>query len=201
MKKEINHSRLDEVLKLLIIRETKPSSKPDSLNVESELIFSSNPQVAMSITAKSRLIEKLNESLQDQSLGEIIKSHAECHHITLEEICNVSGLAESVVNTIGNDRIFPNCIPINSIKRIFENLQIGLEQGEIAIRKTFKSLMNEIENKRNQHSGVLPSFRKNHPDDPFNLESDQIGSGANNLYRNEIALNKYLDRLKELLQN
>ncbi len=200
MEKDIYYSRLNKVLKTLALKENKQGKNIDNLEYEAQLVFSSEQKVEMPQKSQKELFRTLHRSLKDGSLGKLVRGQSEKHEITVGDLSEETGLAEDIIENIIADNIFPNSIPIHSLKKLFRKLHIGFQEGEVAIRRTFDILMQEVNNAKFQLSGIQPSFRRGAPEEQLKYESGYAGGRANNLYRNTSALNKYIDRLEVLLK-
>ncbi len=193
MDKELNN-KFDNFLRIYSLKKNN-----EQLNqIESDMVFLSAQEVEMPENLKEELIDKLYEVIKINSLGELIVDKVNERNILNTELASVSGLTEDIISGIRNDTIFPNSVPIKSLKKLLIWLGLEFEQTENAIRKTFKILMNEIGSSDSYHIGIQPSYRRQNNSGLIKERDKYSDSRASKLYRNEGALEKYINRLGEL---
>ena len=197
MKKELNKN-IDNFLRVYSIKESTKSDNLRFEELESNIVFTAEPKLEMSVALKEKLTNKLYEAIQINSLGKLVEKSINERGATNPQLIEISGLTEDIINGIKEDALFPNSIPIKSLKKLLRWLELEFEQTEKAIRKTFKILMAEIGNNQDYRFEVKPTFRRQNNSEQISERERYSDSRASKLYRNEIALDKYIKRLGEL---
>jgi len=197
MEKELN-KKIDNFLRIYSIKGSEKSSNLKLEEIESNILFSTTPKIEMPEALRDKLTNKLYEAIQINSLGELVENRINERSISNAQLVEVSGLTEDIINGIKEDALFPNSVPIKSLKKLLRWLELEFEQTEKAIRKTFKILMEEIDSTNSYQFKISPTFRRQNNQEQVSERERYSDSRVSKLYRNENALNKYINRLGEL---
>jgi len=147
---------------------------------------------------EKNLMEKLLGVLVNMSLGQLIQKRMEESAVSEESLAEISHLSVDMIKEIAEDKIYANNIPVVILKDLLKGLKISFEKAERAIHKTFDILQQQNLEKSN-FSAFNPSFRKS-----VYISKDIISDIApktdgKELFENKLAMEKYLNRLSELL--
>ncbi len=182
---------IDEVLRLIYLESTG-NNQSDANKILSFDYLTEIPE-----SKKKFILENLFQSLSIPTFGELLKSEISINNFTLIDLSTQTNLSEDVLNELILDNKLTNSFPVNYIKKILKTLKISFEKAEKSILKTF-----QVINKNNSENLIsielLPAFRKDYHSVRKNSTfSNDISSRE--LFENEEALRKYLNRLKELI--
>ena len=191
-----NIDSIDEALRIIYLESAK-----EDLDSEKEMEFILSETVeAMDKTMYNQMIDRLTFLISEPSLGALLWQSMEAHTIDDEALSSHSNLPLTVINDLKSDKIYSNNIPITFLKRLLEKLNIPFKTAESAIRKTFEILQNQASFSSSGNWGFSPAFRKGiHTSREALVKSNARNSGRE-LYENKEALDKYLDRLSELMK-
>jgi|GEM_PF-2913657 len=185
---------LDEALRILWI-ESIPNSNEETSSRELRLILSDNDGPDMDAQKQLELINRLFETVKSVSLGELIDNALATKNISSVELADESGLDVSSVEELKEDSIYPNNIPVILLQKLLEKLNISFDTVEKAIWKTYEMLRKKY-------------FIEPGPGYVFARKGrNEIREGLINkkttgreLYENKDALEKYLSKLKDLME-
>lgn len=186
--------KLDEALRLLLL----DMEEPEMTGVSGiAAILQGKPVHLMTEERESELFSRLEVVLEQISLGVMLKDAMRTHHVSQEALSAETSLPAHVLGELLEDQIYPNNVPIMLFRELLNQLHITFTAAESAILTTFRKLQDQVREPVYQVSS--PIYRKRH----FLTKGAQAGSApkrdGKELYENREALDKYLDRLKELL--
>ncbi|SMC54005.1 hypothetical protein [Pedobacter nyackensis] len=169
-----------------------------ALDMESVIVFEQPIETELAENKMENLMQALQLAISKDSLGSLVDHALQQSDLTTEEIKSVTGLTESVLDSVKNDLTFTNSIPVKSLVKLLKMLDLPLDKVKLAIEQTFEKLSTESKMFLSIPSGMQPSFRKGarrsaYPGEVTNLRSDE-----SYLYQNREALDKYTKRLTEL---
>lgn len=189
---------LDEALRLLVLENA--DELEFNQTVKGMVFMEENIEVEMSAVGKEKLISSLTSLLTSPSFGDIIKAQMEKVQLDATRLSQETQLPETLIEELTMDRFYVNNVPIKFFKRLLNTLQITFESAESAVRKTFTMLQSQ---QNDYAASVLlrPSFRKS-----LMVSSDEVtdmmtSNKGKELFENKEALDKYLQRLNELMQD
>ncbi len=110
-----------------------------------------------------------------------------------------TGMPVSLQQSILEDMVFPNSIPIKSLVRLLKYLNIPVKKAIQSIEKTYQILTTEKKMFNSVPGEILPSFRHGqYSGDDYGLYNAPEAKISSYLYQNKEALEKYINRLEEL---
>ena len=116
-------------------------------------------------------------------------------------VAHESELPIEVIQDLKGDLVYTNNIPINLFRKLLSILNISFASAESAVRKTFEILQHQVSGRTNSYSGFNPTYRKGHLTSKEELLKNNSRSDGKELFENKEALDKYLLRLNELMNN
>jgi len=188
---------LDEALRLLVLENADELEFNQA--VKGMVFMEENVEAEMSAVGKEKLISGLTSLLTSPSFGDIIKTQMRKVQLDAARLSQETQLPETLIEELTMDRFYVNNVPIKFFKTLLNTLQITFESAESAVRKTFTMLQSQQDD---YSASVLlkPSFRKS-----LMVSSDEVSdmitsNKGKELFENKEALDKYLLRLNELMQ-
>jgi hypothetical protein len=146
---------------------------------------------------KELMMDRLAAVMKQLSFGELIQSAMQEQQVTKTMILERTGVSSTVIEALGNDAVYPNNVPIQVLKKLVMELRLSYRSVKEAVLKTFNLLQQQAAWK--DLSGAAPAFRKGH----HLFREGQTGNASdgdgNELFENKEALDKYLHRLEELM--
>lgn len=192
-----NIDGFDEMLRLLYLEQIK-GMEPDQLQQELSRVLTSK-EVAMSPENEQVLMTRLVTLMQQPSFGQLIQLVVKETNIEDKLLVEKTGMTPVLINELRNDAIYPNNVPIQLFKKLVMALGLPYATVKAAVLKTFGQLKHQVGLNDASAFGFAPAFRKGHEQmSQGSARKDSISDG-NELFENEEALNKYLNRLEELM--
>ncbi|GAB2972367.1 hypothetical protein [Mucilaginibacter agri] len=187
----------DEALRIYYLESAKEASDPIAEREISHILLL-QPSETLSLDHEKSLMERLRGVLVNMSLGQLIQDKMQQAAISEESLAETSNLPVDMVKEITEDKIYANNIPVVILKDLLKVLKISFEKAERAIHKTYDILQQQNLEKSN-FSAFNPSFRKS-----VYISKDMISDIApktdgKELFENKLAMEKYLNRLRQLL--
>jgi hypothetical protein len=106
-------------------------------------------------------------------------------------------VSSTVIEALCNDAVYPNNVPIQALKKLVMELRLSFLLVKEAVLKTFSLLQQQAALK--DLSGAAPAFRKGHHLFRDGQAANRSDGDGNELFENKEALDKYLNRLGELM--
>ena len=191
---------LDETLRVIFLESAKDVNISAS-DKEMKLILFSSPNVLMTEDKKALLMQKLNALIASLSFGQLLQQAILNMNINDDAVAEKSNIPLSVIHDLRNDAIYTNNVPIVLFKNLLSVLNLSFTSVEAAIRKTFEVLQSQVAAKHNNLSGFSPAFRKGYYTSRETFSKNSPKSDGKELFENKEALEKYLTRLKELMNS
>lgn len=194
-----NHiDMLDETLKIYFLESAKTDETV--LHQELSVILSNDKLVEMSNAMRLKLMSRLKDVLQQVSFGQLITEAIQKNNIEAEALAEQTGLPVPVLNELQADTVFTNNVPIVFLKKLLHSLNISYQVAEQAIRNTFELLQHRIPSSAS-FNGVTPAFKKGNLSSRESFIKNMPKTSGKELFQNEEALNRYLNRLNELMNS
>ena len=195
MDKENKIDRFDEIMRMIYLDQIK-SMDTDQLQHELFMVQNGN-RGDVAPGDKERTITRLAATMEQLSFGQLMQETMRQQSVAEQLLVENSGLTQAVVQDLKRDGIYPNNVPIQLFKKLVMTLKLSYANVKAAALKTVGLLKQQAV--VNDVSGYTPAFRKGHEE----LSSGQLrkshDSDGKELFENEEALNKYLNRLEELM--
>jgi hypothetical protein len=192
-----NIDRFDELLRLVYLEQVK-NMDADQMQQQLSRVLDSKT-LSISSANEDSIMTRLIALMQQPSFGQLIQRAMKESNVEDKVLVEKTGMTPTLINGLKNDAIYPNNVPIQLFKQLIMTLHLPYMTVKGAVLKTFGQLKNQIGLNEATAFGFVPAFRKAH--EQINHESvrgDSISDG-NELFENEEALNKYLNRLEELM--
>lgn len=189
--------RLDEIMRMIYLDQIG-TMEADELQQELSKLQEGNKEIVASAN-KELMLKRLDMVMQQLSFGELIEAAMQKQQMAEAMLVEKTGLSSPVMEELRHDAVYPNNVPIQLLKNLAIALKLPYALVRAAVLKTFGLLRQQDALK--DFMGYTPAFRKGHQS--FNsggLQKDHDGDGKE-LYENEEALNKYLNRLEELMSD
>jgi len=194
-----NIDRLDEVLRLIYFDQVR-NMNAEQLQQELYKVLESNHETVSSVKEQV-IISGLTALMRQPTFGQLIERVMTEQNIGEELLTEKTGLGQRLINELRKDCIYPNNIPIQVFKKLVLALELPYNLIKSTVLKTYEQLKHQaLLNDATAH-GFAPTFRKGYEQlnsGAVNADNDNDG---NELFENEEALNKYLNRLEELMTN
>jgi hypothetical protein len=188
---------MDEALKVIFFNRA-PNFSDELIERELTIMKVSSDVIEMSSEKVSAMMNGLKSSLTTKSLGQIVTEKLDSLNIGLEQLSKESSLSIEVLQVLQKDEIYTNNIPIVLLKGLLFKLQVTFKDAEKSILKTFQILEGRIGNYKDD-SVAIQSFRKGMYQSKEAMGTLARKTEGKELFENQSALDKYLDRLKELM--
>ena len=188
--------RLDEMLRLSFLA----SAQTDTLsNAEQyfQRILAIDPLDDMPASKKNDMLNRLQQVLAGASLGQLVQEGMVRTGITGASLAGQTGLPLTLLEDIQQDRIYTNNVPIILFKRLLKLLGISFSSANQAIRRSFELLQGQTST--GFQTGVSPSFKKGSFISKEAVTRNAPASDGKELFQNEEALSRYINRLEELM--
>jgi hypothetical protein len=102
-----------------------------------------------------------------------------------------------MIKDLQRDSIYPNNVPVVLFRKLLAALKISFQSAERAIRQTFEQLQSQ--SGVVFQAGLSPAFKKGNFASRESLYKSAPPSDGKELFQNEEALNRYLNKLSELM--
>ena len=187
---------LDETLKILFLE----SGKAEDVQAQKEMamILSNENPIEMPDSMHHKLMNQLNSVLVQLSLGQLIKDAIQKNNIDKSLLGEQIGLPLPVLKELEEDTVFTNNVPILLLRKLLAGLNISFKTAEQAIRRTFDLLQSRTTSAAS-FSGITPAFKKGGFSSRESYIRNMPKNSGKELFQNEEALNRYLNRLHELM--
>ena len=156
-------------------------------------VLSSNYDVQIDSNKRTKVLNRLIELAEKPTFGSLLSQIAVA---SVQNVAKNVGISEDQLEKIYRDEILINRIPIARLKVFLETLQLKFEKAKEAIIRTSEILSTQSKAvSLDQKMGV--AFRKKMSD-----STGSISWGSDfksDLFDNKEALNKYLNKLNELM--
>ena len=146
---------------------------------------------------KERTITKLAVMMHQLSFGQLLQEAMQQQNIAEPMLVENTGLTPFVIDELKSDGVYPNNVPIQLFKKLIMTLKLSYSNVKAAVLKTVSLLKQQAV--VSDVSGYTPAFRKVHEQFSRNQIRKSHDSDGKELFENEEALNKYLNRLEELM--
>lgn len=194
-----NHiDMLDETLKIFFLESAKTDET--ALHQELSVILSNDNPVEMPDAMRLKLMSRLKDVLLQVSFGQLITEALERNNIEADNLSELTGLPVPVLKELQADTVFTNNVPIVFLKKLLHSLNISYQAAEKAIRNTFELLQHRIPSAAS-FNGVTPAFKKGSLSSRESFIKNMPKTSGKELFQNEEALNRYLNRLNELMNS
>jgi hypothetical protein len=146
---------------------------------------------------KQHMVARLQGVLMSASFGQLLTEAMADNSIQNEALEQQTGIPATMIKELQEDAIYPNNVPVVLFRRLLTALKISFKSAERAIRQTFEMLQSR--SAAPLEVGLLPAFKKG------NLASRELfyksapPCDGKELFQNEEALNRYLNKLDELM--
>lgn len=188
---------IDEALKLVYLQDNRFDDTND-ISLELNRIVECSYSIEMSSDKKTQMVNSLYVRFAVDSLGVLITKSLENEKINVDEASTESNLPVATIEQLQSDSILANSIPIVSFRTLLKKLQIPFDKAEQAIIKTFNILKNDVAFSPSALNSSHLAYRSRYSKEVAGTSSKTSKSDSQLLFKNEEALNKYLDRLREL---
>lgn len=196
---EKNHiDMLDETLKIFFLESAKTDET--ALHQELSVILSNNQLVEMSYAMRLKLMNRLKDVLQQVSFGQLITEAIQKSNIEPDHLAELTGLPVPVLKELQTDAVFTNNVPIVFLKKLLHSLNISYGVAEHAIRNTFELLRHRMPSSAS-YNGMTPTFKKGNLSSRESFIKNMPKTSGKELFQNEEALSRYLNRLNELMNS
>ncbi len=192
MDRNERYDMIDEGLRIYFLHESKDTyCLPAFKNI-------TNKEYSVNIDEKRKesTLDKLFEYSQNPSFGNLL-SKVSLEEEKYDSIVQKAGLSKELFETIRNDEVLPNRVPIVRLKNLLLELGIQFQDARNAILKTANLLKSKGEIfGYSQVSGSV-AFRKK-GSDRRNIPVDS--KFKSDLFDNQDALDRYLDQLGNVMK-
>ncbi len=192
---------LDEALKLYFLESAHTGET--ALHPELPSILAGEPVVVMSEAMRIKLIDELQDVLQQSSFGQLITHAIDEQKIDKVSLAEETGLPQTLLMELQRDEVFTNNVPIIFFKKLLETLNISFQIADKAIRNTYELLQHRVSSTAS-YEAVAPAFKKGGSlpsRESFLKNRSKTSTGGKELFQNKEALDRYLNRLDELMKN
>jgi len=194
-----NHTDiLDEVLKLYFLESAYAGEM--ALHPELPSILEGEPVAIMPKTMRLKLMGGLKELLKQMSFGQLLTHAIADQKVSAVSLAEETGLPESVLAELRQDEVFANNVPIIFLKKLLKTLNISFQVADKAIRNTYELLQHRVFSVAS-YEAVTPAFKKGGslPSRESFIKNKPKTSTGKELFQNKEALDRYLNRLDELM--
>ncbi len=187
--------RFDEIMRTIFLDQVKSMEveqlQQELLNVQSGNSSNVPPDY------KERTMIRLTAMMRQLSFGQLLQEAMQQQNVAEPLLVEQSGLTPSVIDELRSDGIYPNNVPIQLLKKLVMALKLPFSNVKAATLKTVSLLKQQAI--VSDVSGYRPAFRKGYEQISSNQIRKSHDSDGKELFENEEAVNKYLNRLEELM--
>lgn len=194
-----NHTDiLDEALKLYFLESAHAGEM--ALHPELPSIFEGKPVAIMPKLMQKKMMGGLGEVLKQVSFGQLLTHAIADQEVSAVSLAEETGLPESVLAKLRQDEVFANNVPIIFLKKLLKKLNISYQVADKAIRNTYEFLQYRVSSVAS-YEAVTPAFKKGGtlPSGESFIKNKSKTSTGKDLFQNKEALDRYLNRLNELM--
>lgn len=189
--------RFDEILRLIYLDQIKFM---DADQIQQELSNVLGNSKGTILPEKEQvMLSRLAALMQQPSFGQLIEQAMQEHSIEEKLLAEKTGLAPTMIDSLRKDAMYPNNVPIQLFKKLVMSLELSYTIVRTAVLKTFGQLKHQVILNEATAFGFAPAFRKGHEQISSGQARKDNDTDGNELFENEDALNKYLNRLEELM--
>ncbi len=188
---------IQEALRIIYLED----AKEHLVSAEKQMSFLLSSQTQMKDDKKELLFEKLNDVMCSLTFGQLLQHRIQQLGISETLIAEKADLPVTVIKELQKDAIYTNNVPIVFLKKLLVQLNLSFASAERAIHKTFDSLQSQVMMKTTSCSGFSPAFRKGNDTSRQLITDSRMKIDGKELFENREALNKYLARLDNLMNN
>lgn len=188
MKQTLNP--IEEAIRLLNFAPS--DDKLDSLIYE---VMSTEYESAFPLVKEQEMLQRLNVAAH-QTLGAILQSALSKDHINVAQLANEIALPERVFNELLADSIAITNVPIMLFKKLILLLKVPFDDVQEAVWHTTRNLQFRL-SLVDSLSSV--AFNRKPATTPFGLQAET--QARHGLFENDEAIELYLKRLEELLND
>lgn len=187
--------RFDEIMRTIYLDQVKSMGAEQLQQALFKVQSGNNGDVTPDY--KERTITLLAAMMHQLSFGQLLQEAMQQQNITEPLLVGNTGLTLFVIDELKSDGIYPNNVPIQLFKKLVMTLKLSYSNVKAAALKTVSLLKQQAV--VSDVSGHLPTFRKGYEQFSSNQIRKSHDSDGKELFENEEALNKYLNRLEELM--
>lgn len=188
---------MDEALRILVLER---ASNAEHVDQEMSMILSNDSLLDMPSAKKEMLFAALNDIVTTPSLGQVIQEKLQQMNITSAQLSDTVKLPVQVIDRLTSDDLYTNNVPIVLFKNLLNYLNIKFSAAEKCIRKTFELLQSKVFN-HDANIALTPAFRNSLYTSKSITVPSQRATDGKELFENSEAMEKYLNRLRELLND
>ena len=190
---------IDEALRILYLEQPEQDEQDILFHDPMHQLHKLPIGAKLSKKKKELLFNKLLQRVEMvPTLGLVLKEHIQKTKCDLAELSNEIKFPLERLNSLVEDLLLPNSVPVRLMKKLLVRLNIPFELVEKAILNTFRVLLENHSEARSEK--LLPvSYRKTSTSISSELRSTS-DAGQRALFENEEALRRYLGRLGELFK-
>lgn len=193
-----NIDPVDEALRLIYLDTAKDADTGASSSKLNEIL---EGEYSIKISSEKRdiLLANIAKTASILSFGELLNNTMVTNNKEGQFIAEEVKLPLSVVEQLKADAVYTNNIPVMLLMKLLQYLNIPFQQAEKAILKTFDLINSQGMIEKMSFHGNQLSYRKGYHSSRESITwagKDMVGK---DLFENKEALNKYLSRLKELM--
>ncbi|PUZ30547.1 hypothetical protein GA0116948_101598 [Chitinophaga costaii] len=188
---------LDEALRILALERAGNTEHADQ---EMSLILSNDSLLDMPPAKEEMLFVALNGIVTTPSLGQVIQEKLQQLNMTSAELSDIVKLPVQTVDKLVSDDLYTNNVPIVLFKNLLNYLNIKFAAAEKCIHKTFELLQSKVFN-HDVNIALAPAFRSSLYTPKSIAVPSQRATDGKELFENSEAMEKYLNRLRELLND
>jgi hypothetical protein len=186
---------INEAIKIVYLEHADLLNDEDTdkeiAKIKSELVVGK-----LSAEKEGLLFSMLTELIMTESLGQMIARQMNELKINQQELAKNTLLPTDVINALISDEIYTNNVPILLFKKLAEQLHLKFTVIEQSIKKTLQLLGDRAQVK---DLSLQPAFRKGFYLSRGSSTLSNTKTDGKELYENSESMEKYLNRLKELL--
>jgi hypothetical protein len=147
---------------------------------------------------KQNLMARLQGVLMSASFGQLLTKAITDNGIQAEALEQQTGVPAAMIKDLQGDAIYPNNVPVVLFRRLLTALEISFKSAERAIRQTFEMLQSHSDTAF--EAGLVPAFKKGNLASRESFYKSAPPSDGKELLQNEEALDRYLNKLDELMK-
>jgi ribosome-binding protein aMBF1 (putative translation factor) len=187
--------RFEEIMRIMYLDQVRTMDS-EELQLELSRIQQGNQGTTAS-DKKELIISRLYTAMLQPSFGQLIQKAMEEKHLQVELLAEKTSLSSAVIGELKSDAVYPNNVPIQLFKKLVIALGLPFSSVKNAVLKTFEELKHQASH--GDIAGYIPAYRKGYlRAGNDQARKDQYDDGKE-LFQNEEALIKYLNRLEELM--
>jgi plasmid maintenance system antidote protein VapI len=194
------HDPVDEMLRMFYLESILQYKEENIFTDPIHYMKKTGLQTSMPDAQKKLLFSTLIANCEPATFGALLKAYLKKGNLDVPKLAEDLTLPANRLNELVDDAIFSNSIPVRLMKELLNKLNIPFNLAKKTILGTFKHLQdNPKENVVREPAVQYLTYRRSSLKGTKEMPAYRDNNSNKMLFENEEALEKYLSRLEELM--